>query len=243
MTGHRPGTTRRESRPRPEGRPPPADPPLAAAARQPRPEGVPAPVVLEPARERTSLQRGDLEGAEPSPEPDRARERSLRERSADAAPLLFVAAACFAIGFGLRATASTGPVEAFPIWSLFLALGLVAGVGAGFSFNLGEDEPEAPAQVIRERPAPRGRRPEVSSDPGPAPEGAGPASKGRVRPAGGERDVSPRIPGRFTGSGLGREAAPWDEEAPDQPEWMVAELDRIMTELRPSRGPARRPVV
>ncbi len=194
-------------------------------------------------RESNPVRTGDSEGGEPSPEPDRARERSLRERFADAAPLLFVAAACFAIGFGLRATASTGPVEAFPIWSLFLALGLVAGVGAGFSFNLGEEEPETPGQVLHEKPALRDRRSRASSDSESVPEGAAAASKGKVRLAGGDRTTSGRRPSRLDGSGFGSGAAPWDEEAPDPPETMVAELDRIMTELQPARGPARQPLV
>ncbi|MCI4337385.1 MAG: hypothetical protein L3K17_09430 [Thermoplasmata archaeon] len=88
-------------------------------------------------------------------------ERSFRQRCEDAAPMVAISATCFLLAVYLRASDGPGSVPALPIWTLFLALGCIASLGAGASFVLGNSEPTAPAPPARRT----GRHPTTSPDP------------------------------------------------------------------------------
>ncbi len=227
---------------------PPAQ--VAAPLPPPRREPDPSPETVDPLPDPDDP--GEAFETKPTTSEEIPHDRPLRERFTDAMPLLSVAIACVLIGLELRATASTGPVEAFPIWTLFLALGLVAGVGAGFCFNLDEEvlsetevhmtqrksshgtthspppadvrakSPRSSATAEPDRPLPQPRaRAAVLAWTGPA---AAPAARRDplLRPR--DEGADPRDP---SGSRV-------------RPESMVAELDRLMADLRPSRSRSNR---
>ena len=178
--------------------------------------------------------------------------RTAVERIEEAGPLLFVAGACVALGVGLRATGGTGPVEAFPVWSLFLALGLVASLGAGFLL-LSDDEP-----LSREKPRARSRHlerevPEGAEMPWPAPVLSG------GRPAATAEDIgrplhdeegwgtiemttksSPKPSSRAT-KATPPIAKPPDPGGRDAPDDMIDEIDRMLSDLQPARRRAAPP--
>ena len=182
--------------------------------------------------------------------------RTAAQRIEEAGPLLFVAGACFALGVGLRATGGTGPVEAFPVWSLFLALGLVASLGAGFLL-LSDDEP-----LAREKPRIRPRDverevPEGAEMPWPAPvlSGGGPAatSEDIGRSLNDEEGwgtiqmttksspkSSPKPSGRAT-KATPPIAEPPDPGGRDAPDEMIDEIDRMLSDLQPARRRAAPP--
>lgn len=173
-----------------------------------------------------------------------ARDRPLLERSRDAGPLLFVAGACFLLGLFLRAMDTNGPVTALPVWSLFLALGLVASLGAGYLLTVRGDptddlrpEPAASRGVVpresREEADPERStipnrpRPEVVSRhafPEPLPEDM----SEKVRPPAVKRRPRPNT------TPAPAEVPP-DRSPTDPAEQVIAEIDRMLADLRPVR--------
>lgn len=85
--------------------------------------------------------------------------RTLRQRASDSLPMAMVAAVCFALGLSLRAGGTSGPAPAFPIWTLFLALGCIAMLGAGASWVVG-GTPTAPTSVTTRTRAARASSPD-----------------------------------------------------------------------------------
>ena len=178
-------------------------------------------------------------------EAEASQERSWRSRVGDASPLLTVAAACFLLGLVLRVTGGTGPVAAFPIWSLFLALGLVATVGAGYSLlsDDEEEEPPVPAGVVDEpEESSRLRAPDLpspDSEPS-APDRDGSSlsletarsahepSEGELLKSAARRRTDRTVPPTPPPSGG---SAPSGESA----ESMMDEIDRMKSDLRPLR--------
>lgn len=77
-------------------------------------------------------------------------DRTWRQRASDTLPMAMVAGVCFALGLSLRAGGASGPAPAFPIWTLFLALGCIAMLGAGASWVVGGSSAAATVDV---RPA------------------------------------------------------------------------------------------
>jgi hypothetical protein len=186
---------------------------------------------------------GRRPGRPPSGAPDAAR-RGTGQRLEEAGPLLFVAGACIAVGLAVRFTGGTGPVPQLPIWALFLALGLVASLGAGFSMIDGEGGGSA---------SPSDARPASPGD-------AGGVDRRRPRGVVHAGRPSPRIAPAdlvslfWESSGEIMAKQPSARPAKSRPtttpnpappavepaEAVIADLDRLLDELRPVR--ARRAV-
>lgn len=172
----------------------------------------------------------------PPPEPTDPPQASFRERLSAATPLLLVSAGCFSLGVYLRWTSTIGPAATFPIWTLFFALGLVAALGGGF-FLVVEPEEEGPlVQAPTRRPA---RRPEVLGRARSSP---------RRPPLAQDRRPLPAVPSVLVAADPAagvhdRASAAVPESVPAEPEIsrpvaaleMLAELDRVMSDLRPAR--------
>lgn len=172
--------------------------------------------------------------------------RSLRARLEEAGPLLFVSGACLVIGVSLRATGGTGPVESFPVWTLFLALGLVAMLGAGFSLTVEEEaagDGEAIVTVKESSEVLQGsvdpqRRGVLPSRLGLASVPPGPAilaTDGRVseEPVLGSPPISKG--NRPAESATPRRSSEAVRATDGSSDSMIADLDRLLDELKPSR--------
>jgi len=86
------------------------------------------------------------------PESNGAGSRTVRtslQRIGDAGPLLGISVVCLIVGLDFRA--SGGPVLGgrLAVWGLFVALGIIAGVGGGISYAI----PESGSAAIRRRGA------------------------------------------------------------------------------------------
>jgi len=159
-----------------------------------------------------------------------------RDRWSAAGPLVAVSLGCIGIGLYLRWSSTAGPVAALPIWALFLGLGMVASVGAGWAFLVTEDDP-GQVEVLR-RPVstvlpPPSRRPAsvpthdalpAAPRPMPAPR---PAVIEEPRPTGTDEEV----PGPPIRPSVPAGSVPSAE--------MIEEIDRLMGELRAAKPRSR----
>lgn len=181
-------------------------------------------------------------------------DRSVRQRLSDAMPMTLVAAICFGLGLTLRANGTNGPAPALPFWTLFLALGCIAALGAGASWVVGGSA--SPASEASATLAPRGVRPRRQGDrpvedPAPQPDAfADPLGDPRddLLPAvGWEPARPPREPAT---AGRVRTALPSEDPMPEFPSegtvgratssQVIEEIDRLVSDLKPS-APRPRP--
>lgn len=179
-------------------------------------------------------------GAERTEQP-----RTWRQRAADAFPMAMVAAICFGLGFSLRAGGASGPAAALPIWTLFLALGCIATLGAGASWVVGGDPTVGPPST---GPAlTRARRRAALSAP-PRAGGLGDAWGSTEDDELPEMNWEPQVPimAKNTARHATR-APPPDDPLPDLPgstavrdadsHEVIEEIDRLLSDLKPA--PAR----
>lgn len=181
-------------------------------------------------------------------------DRTVRQRLSDALPMASVAGICFALGLSLRAGGASGPAPALPIWTLFLALGCIAALGAGASWVAGGSSATAPDPSRRF--GHRTRQPALRERTDPA-AGLGAGSGGADVPLGDPMDDA--LPAQrwarevplMAGAPHRRAAAtPPPNDRPEEigragpveptPAYqMLEELDRLATDLKPA-GPRGR---
>jgi hypothetical protein len=152
-------------------------------------------------------------------------------------PLAAVSAGCVAIGLYLRLSSSAGPVPLLPIWALFLGLGMVATLGVAWAALASSEESEDSSDSARAARPPAvppfsivdvsaGGQPSVVQRRGKP----GPATSALVAPP----EPSPR---RRDGK---RRSPPTPESIEEENERatsdeMLAEIDRLLGELKPER--------
>lgn len=177
-------------------------------------------------------------------------DRTIRQRISDALPMTSVAGICFALGLSLRASGTGGPAPALPIWTLFLALGCIASLGAGASWVVGGGGTARSGQPAEFSPPAARREPARSARPrhdaAVLPRSAHPESLGDptddTLPALNWDAQIPIMAKKRTHRMA--EAAPTDDPMPDfpgdgtpeatNPRQVIEEIDRLVSDLKPS---------